>query len=103
MTWILNANVMHLCSARTIPDAPRRCADILGASRHNRVLVRLNKHINESGVCSRREADDWFAAGRVTVNGLRGELGRQVNPGDAVLVDGQPLPVRSAAVYLALN
>jgi 23S rRNA pseudouridine2604 synthase len=65
--------------------------------------VRLNKHISESGVCSRREADAWIAAGRVTVNGLRGELGTQVNAGDAVLVDGQPLPVRRAAVYLALN
>jgi len=65
--------------------------------------MRLNKHISESGICSRREADAWIASGRVTVNGARGELGTQVNPGDAVLVDGRPLPVRRSAVYLALN
>jgi len=65
--------------------------------------MRLNKHISESGICSRREADAWIAAGRVTVNGALGALGTQVKPGDVVLVDGQPLPVRKAAVYLALN
>ena len=65
--------------------------------------MRLNKHISESGLCSRREADAWIAAGRVTVNGARGELGTQVKPGDAVLVDGKPLPTRKAAVYIALH
>ena len=65
--------------------------------------MRLNKYISESGICSRREADAWIAAGRVTVNGARGELGTQVKAGDAVLVDGAPLPVRRTAVYLALN
>jgi len=65
--------------------------------------MRLNKHISETGICSRREADAWIASGRVTVNGAQGELGTQVNPGDAVLVDGRPLPVRRTAIYLALN
>ena len=65
--------------------------------------MRLNKHISDSGICSRREADAWIAAGRVTVNGARGELGTRLKPGDAVLVDGRPLPVRRFAIYLALN
>ncbi len=65
--------------------------------------MRLNKHISESGICSRREADAWIAAGRVTVNGAPGELGTQVGPADVVCVDGRPLPVRRKAVYLALN
>jgi 23S rRNA pseudouridine2604 synthase len=65
--------------------------------------MRLNKHISESGICSRREADAWIAAGRVTVNGAPGALGTQVKPGDVVLVDGQPLPVRKTLVYIALN
>jgi 23S rRNA pseudouridine2604 synthase len=65
--------------------------------------VRLNKYISESGICSRREADARIAAGRVTVNGAPGALGTQVKPGDAVLVDGRPLPVRGNAVYIALN
>ncbi len=65
--------------------------------------MRLNKHISESGITSRREADAWIAAGRVTVNGVRGELGTQVHAGDVVQVDGKPLPARRRAVYLALN
>ena len=65
--------------------------------------MRLNKHISESGVASRREADAWIAAGRVTVNGAKGELGTQVRPGDVVLVEGKPLPARRKAVYLALH
>ena len=31
--------------------------------------VRLNKFISETGACSRREADDWIAAGRGTIHG----------------------------------
>jgi 23S rRNA pseudouridine2604 synthase len=65
--------------------------------------VRLNKFISESGVCSRREADAWIAAGRVTVNGAKGELGTKVELGDTVLVDGKPLPPRRHAVYIALH
>ncbi len=65
--------------------------------------MRLNKFISESGVCSRREADVWISAGRVTVNGTRGALGTQVKEDDAVLVDGRPLPVRRRTIYLALN
>ncbi|MGQ0384669.1 MAG: pseudouridine synthase [Gammaproteobacteria bacterium] len=65
--------------------------------------MRLNKFISESGIASRREADAWIAAGRVTVNGRQGELGTQVEDGDAVRVDGRPLPARRRAIYLALN
>ncbi len=65
--------------------------------------MRLNKHISESGICSRREADAWIAAGRVTVNGAPGALGTQVRPGDDVCVDGKPLPTRKRGIYIALH
>ncbi|MCA1714483.1 MAG: pseudouridine synthase [Gammaproteobacteria bacterium] len=71
--------------------------------------MRLNKHISDSCVCSRREADRLIAEGRVTVNGLRARIGAEVGEGDEVRVDGQPLRVRAAApgqrrhVYIALN
>jgi len=65
--------------------------------------MRLNKYISGRGLCSRREADAWIAAGRVTVNGAPGQLGTQVAATDEVRVDGRPLPARSRAVYLALN
>lgn len=65
--------------------------------------MRLNKYISESGVASRREADSWIAAGRVTVNGKTAGLGTQVAEGDRVEVDGRALPERRRDIYLALN
>ncbi len=65
--------------------------------------MRLNKYISESGICSRREADAWIAAGRVTVNDRPGVLGTQVGEGDTVLVDGRALPSRRKDIYIALN
>jgi 23S rRNA pseudouridine2604 synthase len=37
--------------------------------------MRLNKYISETGACSRREADKWIEAGRVTCNGAIALLG----------------------------
>ncbi len=71
--------------------------------------MRLNKHIAETGFCSRREADRLIGERRVTINGHVGGMGAQVEAGDEVLVDGRPLQVRSVKpgarkhVYIALN
>lgn len=71
--------------------------------------MRLNKHISDTGACSRREADRLIAEGRVTVNGVRARIGAEVGEGDDVLIDGQSLRTRAAAkgqrrhVYIALN
>jgi 23S rRNA pseudouridine2604 synthase len=65
--------------------------------------MRLNKFISETGVCSRREADAWIDAGRVSVNGRRAELGTQVGEGDTVEVDGKPVGAKRKPVYIALN
>ncbi|GAB2656233.1 pseudouridine synthase [Arenimonas aestuarii] len=71
--------------------------------------MRVNKHIAETGFCSRREADRLVSEGRVSVNGLRAGIGTQVGPEDEVQVDGQSLKAREARpgrrrhVYIALN
>ena len=65
--------------------------------------LRLNKYISETGACSRREADAWIEAGRVTVNGRPAGLGTRVAAGDEVCVDGRPVGAPSRHVYLALN
>lgn len=65
--------------------------------------MRLNKFLAETGACSRREADQWIEAGRVSVNGTPAVLGTQVNDGDDVRVDGLPLRSKPQRVYLALN
>jgi 23S rRNA pseudouridine2604 synthase len=65
--------------------------------------VRINKYLGETGICSRREADAWIEAGRVSVNGVTAVLGTQINEGDVVLVDGEPPRPRPQRVYIALN
>lgn len=66
--------------------------------------MRLNKYISETGLCSRREADARISQGRVTINGVRAELGTQVGDGDEVCVDHQLIGARDKKhVYLCLN
>lgn len=65
--------------------------------------MRLNKFISETGICSRREADAWIEAGRVSINGQRALLGTQVAEGDRVTVDGKPVGAAKQHVYIALN
>jgi 23S rRNA pseudouridine2604 synthase len=65
--------------------------------------VRLNKYISETGVCSRREADKWIEAGRVTCNGQSAVLGTQVADGDEVRIDGELIGVKKQQIYIALN
>ncbi len=57
-------------------------------------LVRLNKRIADSGLCSRRHADVLIQAGKVKVNGkVVTELGAKVHPvTDVIHVEGAPLP-----------
>lgn len=56
---------------------------------------RIAKIMARSGLCSRRDAEDWIRAGRVKVNGnLLETPAVNVHPNDKVLVDGEPLPVR---------
>ena len=52
-------------------------------------LVRLNKYISNSGLCTRREADDYIQSGRVFVNNkLVEKLGLKISLNDEVKVDG---------------
>ncbi len=65
--------------------------------------IRLNKHISDTGICSRREADEFIEQGRVTVNGQVADNGVQVQPGDEVMVDGKRLRAKPQAIYLVYN
>jgi 23S rRNA pseudouridine2604 synthase len=65
--------------------------------------MRLNKYISETGVCSRREADKWILAGRVTLNGAPAHLGLKVAADDEVRVDGELLGGKKKSIYIALN
>jgi 23S rRNA pseudouridine2605 synthase len=66
--------------------------------------MRLNKFLANSGICSRREADEYIAAGVVTVNGeVVTELGSKVIPDtDRVMFHDQPVKCEKK-VYILLN
>jgi 23S rRNA pseudouridine2605 synthase len=68
---------------RKSPPVPERAGERIA-----RVLAR-------AGLCSRREAEQWIAAGRVAVNGeILTSPAINVGPGERVEVDGEPLPER---------
>ena len=65
--------------------------------------IRLNRFIANTGLCSRREADELISAGAVKVNGkIVTELGTKVTPGDTVHY-GDQLLRRESFVYVLLN
>jgi len=65
-------------------------------------LIRLNKYVANSGVCSRRDADIYIAAGNITVNGKPiTEMGYKVKLTDEVKFDGRLLnPIKKEYVLL---
>ncbi|MDR2423299.1 MAG: pseudouridine synthase [Prevotellaceae bacterium] len=66
-------------------------------------LVRLNKFIANSGVCSRREADEYITAGLITVNDVViTELGTKIKQSDDVRFNGERLKGEKK-VYVLLN
>ncbi|MGB0864339.1 MAG: 23S rRNA pseudouridine(2604) synthase RluF [Saprospiraceae bacterium] len=65
--------------------------------------ISLNKYISSTGICSRREADKWIAAGYVKINGKVAQKGNRVNPKDKVTVRNKPLKSQPRSVYILLN
>ena len=65
--------------------------------------IRLNKYLSNSGVCSRREADEFIRAGLVKVNGETvSELGTKVKRSDAITFHNEPVKLEQK-VYVLLN
>jgi 23S rRNA pseudouridine2604 synthase len=66
--------------------------------------MRINRYFTDRGICSRREADRWVEAGRVSINGRVAVHGDRINEGDQVCVDGKAVePVEKQPVILAFN
>lgn len=66
--------------------------------------TRINKYLSEVGYCSRRAADKLLEQGRITINGIKPELGTKILPGDEVKVDGQLIEdPKEEHVYIAFN
>ena len=65
---------------------------------------RLQKLLSAAGVCSRRQAEAYIQAGRVSVNGETARLGGKADLGrDRVEVDGVPLAAPGGRTYIMLN
>ena len=68
------------------------------------VETRINKYLSEIGYCSRRAADKLLEEGRITINGVKPELGTKVSENDIIAVDGNVIGERKEQhVYIALN
>ena len=66
-------------------------------------MTRLNKYIADAGVCSRREADQLIAAGKIKINGqLVTVLGTKVAEGDQVTYNGKLLKAERLK-YVLIN
>ena len=65
---------------------------------------RLQKLISAAGICSRRRAEEYLAAGRVRVNGVVASVGDKADlDTDRVEVDGKPLSAPSCHTYIMLH
>jgi 23S rRNA pseudouridine2605 synthase len=66
--------------------------------------MRLNKYIAQSGVASRRKADQLTINGAVRINGqVMKEPGYDVQPEDTVEINGQVLHPATKKIYIVLN
>jgi 23S rRNA pseudouridine2605 synthase len=73
-------------------QAPQRAGANVPAAKAVQPM-RIAKAIAHAGLCSRRDAEAWIAAGRVAVNGkVLTTPAHMVSPNDKVTVDGKPLP-----------
>lgn len=67
-------------------------------------MERLQKILSGRGLLSRRAAEEYIRAGRVTVNGAVAQLGQSADPSvDDIKVDGILIPKEQKRVYLMLN
>ena len=65
---------------------------------------RLQKILSSRGVCSRRKAEEYILAGRVTCNGQVCTLGETADPEvDEIMLDGKVIPTGNSSVYIMLH
>ena len=66
--------------------------------------MRINKYLAQSGLASRRKAEELVTSGRVKVNGkVVHDLATDIKPSDLVFVDGKNVRASTNFVYYKLN
>ena len=94
-------------AAQAAPATPRRKPAPNTGGRANRGSIardgrplaeakpeRLQKVLAQAGIGSRREMEEWIAAGRISVNGVTAQLGQSVVPTDKIKIGGRLVNVR---------
>lgn len=81
---------------RASPGRLRRADSSTAAPAADLEGERLQKMLSRSGLASRREAEVWIRAGRLTINGTVATLGARVATGDQVRLDGRLVRARAA-------
>lgn len=67
-------------------------------------MIRINKYIADSGLCSRRKAEEFIKDGRVSINGkIVKDLSTKVEEIDKVTVDGKKITNNNEKIYIMLN
>lgn len=84
---------------RIVPEGKSRTSGRRGQPLRHVVEAepqKLHKMLAQTGLGSRRELEEWIAAGRVSVNGKPAHVGQRIGPQDRVRVNGKPVNLKFA-------
>lgn len=62
--------------------------------------MRIQKYIAETGLCSRRKAEEYIRDGKITVNGKVAVIGQNVGENDVIKYNGKLLKKEELEYYL---
>ena len=62
--------------------------------------MRIQKYIAETGLCSRRKAEEYIRDGKITVNGKVAVIGQNVEENDVIKYNGKLLKKKELEYYL---
>ncbi len=75
----------------------------LTSPKDNRDEIRINKFLSESGICSRRQADQHIKDGNVKIDGKIAQLGDKITIDSLVTFKGKAVEREEKLVFIALN
>ena len=62
--------------------------------------MRIQKYIAETGLCSRRKAEEYIREGKITVNGKKAVIGQDIEDNDIIKYNGKLLKKEELEYYL---